>query len=284
MQDCIESDAYGNLLQHGQGSKRIYLMRLHTLPSATWPQELRDRAEQAGYSKIFAKVPEEVVKLFIAQGFEEEARIPDFYKGKGAACFLSAYLEEERRQEAQQEAMVAIVEQARHKAAKASPQPVLETPYQVYSCTPEEVQEMAALYREVFPSYPFPIHDPKYLLETMQSHVDYLAITGAGKLLALASAEQDFSSSTAEMTDFATLPGWTGKGFARVLLAHLEKKIQHQGIQTAYTIGRAISPGMNIVFAQAGYIFSGRLKNNTNISGQIESMNVWYKGLQGNKA
>jgi hypothetical protein len=36
---------------------------------------------------------------------------------------------------------------------------------------------------------------------------------------------------------------------------------------------------MNITFAKLGYRYGGRLINNTNISGSIESMNVWYKSL-----
>jgi hypothetical protein len=36
---------------------------------------------------------------------------------------------------------------------------------------------------------------------------------------------------------------------------------------------------MNATFAKAGYSFGGTLINNTNISGDIESMNVWYKNL-----
>jgi hypothetical protein len=36
---------------------------------------------------------------------------------------------------------------------------------------------------------------------------------------------------------------------------------------------------MNITFAKNGYEYAGTLKNNTNISGNIESMNVWYKHL-----
>jgi len=52
-----------------------------------------------------------------------------------------------------------------------------------------------------------------------------------------------------------------------------------RGIKTAYTIARAASPGMNITFGRAGYAFSGRLKNNTQIAGDLESMNVWHKPL-----
>jgi len=50
-------------------------------------------------------------------------------------------------------------------------------------------------------------------------------------------------------------------------------------MQRAYTIARALSAGMNVTFARAGYDYGGTLTNNTNICGQIESMNVWYKPL-----
>jgi hypothetical protein len=36
---------------------------------------------------------------------------------------------------------------------------------------------------------------------------------------------------------------------------------------------------MNSTFASAGYLFGGMLPNNTNISGSMESMNIWYKKL-----
>ncbi len=37
--------------------------------------------------------------------------------------------------------------------------------------------------------------------------------------------------------------------------------------------------GMNITFAKTGYTYAGTLINNTNISGRLESMNVWYKHI-----
>ena len=36
---------------------------------------------------------------------------------------------------------------------------------------------------------------------------------------------------------------------------------------------------MNITFAKLGYDFGGTLTRNTQISGDLESMNVWYKPL-----
>ena len=52
-----------------------------------------------------------------------------------------------------------------------------------------------------------------------------------------------------------------------------------KGFSTTYTIARSLSLGMNLTFAKGGYSFAGTLVNNTQISGQIESMNVWYKHL-----
>jgi hypothetical protein len=54
-----------------------------------------------------------------------------------------------------------------------------------------------------------------------------------------------------------------------------------RNMKTPYTIARSASPGMNVTFVKSGYRYGGRVINNTNISGRIESMNVWYKHLAG---
>ena len=59
----------------------------------------------------------------------------------------------------------------------------------------------------------------------------------------------------------------------------MDHAARERGHRVAYTIARALSFGMNITFARRGYLFAGTLVNNTNISGRIESMNVWYKRL-----
>jgi hypothetical protein len=63
-------------------------------------------------------------------------------------------------------------------------------------------------------------------------------------------------------------------------LHRMEQDMKQRGYLTSYTIARSRSVGMNITFAKLEYIYAGTLINNTNISGQIESMNVWYKHLQ----
>ena len=81
------------------------------------------------------------------------------------------------------------------------------------------------------------------------------------------------------MTDFAVLEKYRGNNLACHLLGAMEEKLPELGVKTAFTIARAKSFGMNITFAKSGYTYSGTLVNNTDISGQIESMNVWYKNI-----
>ena len=37
--------------------------------------------------------------------------------------------------------------------------------------------------------------------------------------------------------------------------------------------------GMNISFSKMGYLYSGTVINNANISGDMESLNIWHKDL-----
>jgi putative beta-lysine N-acetyltransferase len=276
-QDKIE-EYKGCVIQHGHYNDRIYLMKTTQIPSAELPYELIDLAKTNRYSKIFARLPENVSKSFFNAGFLEEARIPAFFLGKEAAVFMEFYLNAERIKEANVDKMKDILKIALGKRATNKVQP-LENRFVLRKCNKTDVSVMAKIYREIFSSYPFPIHNPDYLLKTMQSHIDYFGIETDGRLVAVSSAEIDKETYSAEMTDFATLPDWRGNNFCQHLLARMENEMKKKNIKTAYTIARAMSPGMNVTFSKAGYQFSGRLKNNTNISGRIESMNVWYKAL-----
>ena len=268
----------GNIIQHGLYNDRIYLIKLASEVPRTFPGELIEVAEKKGYSKIFAKVPECQADVFSTAGFKEEARIPGFYDGKTAAVFTVFYLNDKRAKESEISRLEEILRIALDKNVDYSPrQPADELSLRI--CNEADVGAMADIYRTVFPSYPFPIHDSDYIKETMNSHVDYFGIETNGQLVAISSAEMDKQSSNVEMTDFATLSEYRGNGFAQLLLSRMEYEMKANGLKTAYTIARAMSVGMNVTFKKSGYQFGGRLKNNTNISGQIESMNVWYKRI-----
>jgi putative beta-lysine N-acetyltransferase len=235
------------------------------------------KAADEGHSKIFAKIPESAIKSFLEAGFRKEARVPGFFDGREAAAFMGYYLDPERRREADPGTLDDILELSRKQPASVITPP--ENGASLGTCSAGDAEEMADIYRKVFPTYPFPIHDPGYLRETMESHVIYFGATARGRLVALSSSEMDMDAKNVEMTDFATLPDWRGNRLGIHLLTLMEKAVMAKRIKTAYTIARAASPGMNITFARLGYQYGGRLVNNTNISGRIESMSIWYKSI-----
>jgi len=276
--DIIEQRSKATL-QHGPLSQRIYLMKLGTAEPISLMGELKALAQKNDYTKIFAKVPQSKVKAFLDEGYLMEAQIPDFFKGQDAACFLAYYLDQARqipRSIKELESVLALAQGNQ----RPSPTPMQSNPsLTLRPCTAQDAPAMSQLYKQVFPSYPFPIDDPGYIRKTMKTHIQYYAFESKGQLVALSSAEMDQTQQNVEMTDFATLPRWRGKGLAVQLLTFMETQMKAQGMTTAYTIARAISAGMNITFARMGYNYNGRLINNTHISGQIESMNVWSKPL-----
>jgi putative beta-lysine N-acetyltransferase len=269
-----------SVIQHGPYSNRVYLMKLDRRDLPGIVQQLDDLAHRQRYTKLFAKIPADTAADFIAHDYRQEALIPGFYRGKKDALFLGKYLDPERARTNRRETLANVLGIAHDKAEPEDTETIPPEDLKLIRCGPEQTEEMSRLYREVFPSYPFPIHDPAYLRSTMASHVDYFGIIEHGRLTALSSAEMDHSASNVEMTDFATHPSHRGQGLARCLLQAMDTAMTERGLHTAYTIARAMSPGMNISFAQLGYHYSGTLIKNTQISGAIESMNVWYKALR----
>ncbi|MFC1537779.1 putative beta-lysine N-acetyltransferase [Gemmatimonadota bacterium] len=268
-----------SIFQHGPYNDRIYLMKLGKGDAINLVKEFESLSKENGYSKISAKVPVEQMSVFEDNGYQLEASIPGFFNSKGDVAFLSKFLKKARQTENSPDEIKANLALANEKAADGY-NPVDLSPLNVgVASQADDAEQMSLVYKEVFKTYPFPIHDTAYLRETMASHVRYFYVREGRKFIALSSAEMDVDSQNVEMTDFATLPSYRGRGLAVSLLDKMEAAMKRQGMHTAYTIARSLSAGMNITFAKLGYVFAGTLTNNTNISGKIESMNVWYKHL-----
>jgi putative beta-lysine N-acetyltransferase len=280
MFDTIEKIDH-SVVQHGPNSDRIYLMKLSDQDLPDLLDKLDRLAEQQDYSKIFAKAPLPVKEMFASHDYVEEASVPGFYKGQTDGVFLAKYIDPQREREPAQKKIEHIIDLSEEKAKQAEPE-IPDGPLTIRPLEESDADALAEVYQEVFESYPFPIHEPDYLLETMASHVAYFGAFDENRLVAAGSAEIDSEAQNAEMTDFATLPDYRGQGLAQQLLVTMEQHMRNRGIKTGYTIARALSAGMNITFAKHGYQFAGTLTNNTHICGGIESMNVWYKSLSGN--
>ncbi|MDD2335341.1 MAG: putative beta-lysine N-acetyltransferase [Geobacteraceae bacterium] len=277
MNDSLET--FGrSLIHHGSYNDRAYLMKLHEEDSSEIVRSLDTLASSRGYSKIFAKVPAWAREKFLVDGYAEEARIPGFYPGGEDVCFMGKYFTETRVREQEPQLVYDVIAAAETTTVISSPTP-LPSGFSARIAEEADVEEMAKIYCEVFASYPFPIHDPAFLRAAMEDSTIFFGIWNGATIAALSSAEMDVDSASVEMTDFATSPVYRGNGFALFLLRKMEEAVKARGIRALFTIARAYSYGMNITFARNGYCYGGTLTNNTNISGRLESMNVWYKIL-----
>lgn len=263
-------------LQHGPYNRRIYLMKLDPRDLPDIPVRLETLAQQKGYDKILAKVQRKHREYFASCGFNEEAAVPEYFKDGDDALFMAKYLSARRRKREDADTVKEILSLCRQKSSRRGARKEKESPV-VHDCRPADAKEMSRLFHAVFQTYPFPVFDPGFLVNCMNSHTRYFCIRRKGQMTAVSAAEIDANNHSAEMTDFATLAKHRSHGLAGYLLARMEQSMMQQGITTLFSIARALSPAMNITFAKFGYTYGGTLVNNTNISGRIESMNIWYK-------
>lgn len=267
-----------SLIQHGPNNDRVYLMKLAEKDSPEIIDKLHDLSVVKQYTKIFAKVPEKMVDDFLDNDFKREATIPQFYKGKESAHFVSrfmgaarSFLSFNKKQKIKKNIEVAMQKRDENNLQKpdADFRPLEH----------EDAEQLVALYEKAFKVYPFPIFDEQYIKDTMDKNIDYFGAFVDNKLVAASSAEKDLENKNAEMTDFATLPRHRGKNLSYFLLKEMEKEMVAQDFKTLFTIARSASIGMNATFARQDYEYAGTLVNNTYIGEDIESMNVWYKHL-----
>lgn len=279
MNDAIMTLGH-SVLQHGKYNDRIYLMKLSKDDLSTIADRLDKLALSEGYSRIIAKVPAYAEAEFADNGYSVEARIPKFYNGGENLYFMGKYFSELRKRQNNPEKIKDVLKVAESKVPKRKTGAVALAPGFDYGvCGKSDAVQITDVYKTVFETYPFPIHDPEYIARTMDENFIYFSIRKNGKIVALSSSEMDASSKTVEMTDFATLPEHQKGGFAIYLLQRMEDEMRKLEMKTAYTIARAVSYGINVIFAKMGYKYGGTLTNNTNISGSLESMNIWYKPM-----
>jgi lysine 2,3-aminomutase len=279
MQDKIEKIGE-SIIQHGTYNNRIYLMKLNRGDIPRLINRLNELSEKEKYAKIFGKIFPDALPFFKADGYEIEAFIPNFYRNSEDCLFVSKFLNDQKNSHFENELndflslLLPVKNQTQGYRFKHS------LKYMLAQLGKEDAKQIASLFKEVFKSYPFPIFDAGYILRTMEKDkTQYFGVWHNSKLIGVSSAEIDVINKNAEMTDFAVLPAYRGQNLAFRLLLTMEQKMKIANIKTAYTIARLKELGMNKTFLKSGYKYSGTLLNNTNIGGQIESMNIFYKHL-----
>jgi len=219
--DTIEKKG-DSLIQHGKHSDRVYLMKLVLSDMPKILDDIDSLAITHNYSKAFVKVPDSVSNQFESRGYEKEATIPYFYHGEVSGVFLSKYYAKSRKHDKHTQEIAKTIALTKDRTRNNEKKIFSKPEYSIALATTKDVNEMSEVYKRIFPSYPFPIHDPKYLHDTMQSHIDYFLVHHKKDIIALSSAEMDKNSLNVEMTDFATLPEYRRQGIAQWLLSEME--------------------------------------------------------------
>ncbi|NDV23820.1 putative beta-lysine N-acetyltransferase [Desulfovibrio sp. JC022] len=264
-------------VQMGAYNDRIYLMSLAAEDGPEIVDELISMAVTEDLSKIFAKVPKSQVLPFLSCGFEKEAQVPGMFSSDDGV-FLSFYRYMWRKEQSDRQELDRVISVAESKKGKGNSS-TLSSSLLMRRLGTEDAHALAQLYGQTFKTYPFPITDPDFICQEMRDGVRFMGVYKGDSLVGAASAEVAADGNSAEMTDFAVNPDYRKAGIAGTLLRSLEDDCSKSGIKCFFTIARACSYGINSLFSKGDYEFSGRLLNNTNISGSLESMNVWYKVL-----
>ncbi|TIH20237.1 putative beta-lysine N-acetyltransferase [Marinifilum sp. JC120] len=266
-------------VQIGPFNDRIYLMSLapEDCEGINLVDVLINAAVREDLSKIFVKVPEYHSLPFLSCGFEKEAHVPGMF-GDSDGFFLSFYRHQWRKEQGNRDELDHVLSVAESKKGKGNIS-TLPRSLLMRRLGPEDAHALAHLYGQTFKTYPFPITDPEFICQEMGAGVRFMGVYEGDSLVGAASAEVAADGNSAEMTDFAVNPDYRKAGIAGALLRSLEDDCSKSGIKCFFTIARACSYGINSLFSKGDYGYSGRLINNTNISGSLESMNVWYKVL-----
>ena len=258
-------------MHHGPLNDRVYLMKLDPNDMPGLARMLLLLAKREGRGKVLAKVPEGHKQVFLDQEYVIEATVPGMMGGEDGH-FMSFFINRGRARGPTEKERQII-----QKSASSKKRP--KKTHEVVELGAKDAREMARLMEEVFPSYPFPMSNPDYILHCMSNDVSYFGIKKKGKLVAMGAAEMDCSNGCVEMTDLATRQTHRGMGMSSSLLMHMEEEMRAKGYKVGYTIARSASMGINMVFARDGYGFCGTLSCNTNISGSMENMNIWAKNF-----
>jgi putative beta-lysine N-acetyltransferase len=214
---------------------------------------------------------------FIDHGFLLEGRISGFFRGETADCF--SYFFDQQRAKSD---FLSKEDDVISYCADIDPEGDLpeDSDTELRTAHKEDADEIAGLFREVFPLYPTPMDEPEYIKKIMDQDVLFKVMEKEGMPVSVASADMNPQFLHAEITDCATLISSRGKGYLNQLVVSLENDLRTLGYITAFSLSRARLFGINVVLSKRGYEYSGRHINNCRIMNGFEDMNIWVKRLK----
>ncbi|SDY89963.1 putative beta-lysine N-acetyltransferase [Evansella caseinilytica] len=238
-------------------------------------EEMADSYSSDARGKIVVYTREEGVEKLRACAFHLEAELSGFFHGE-KACILTKYASECRWQSKtakQNQEVLSLV------LRDQKTLPVEPGVHQIELLSNEDAEELALLYRKVFPVYPTNIFSSDLLLQAKNADYVFAVVKDNGKIIGAASA-MDSGYGSAEITDCAVQPDYRGRNLLNYLIHFLEAELKKRGVYYTYSMTRSTSVGMNMTVKRLGYRYEGTLTNNCVISTGFEDMNVWSKSLK----
>lgn len=273
----ISGEGYTYSAFFSKRNSRIRVVSYETGNHAAMVHSLKTHGLQQQSGKIFLKTPFADADAFKMCGLTEEAVIKGYYSGQNAMV-LSFFADEQRMLPVPETGRrEQIITSAGQHPGNATNEMKLQDGFHCRIAAASDARELAQVFGRNFESYPFPVFDPEFILEGMKNNVVYMLVVRGEQIAAVASAETIPRLCNAEMTDFATMPEFRGKGLGTILLHALEQQMTKMGIHHCYTLCRAGSPSINRIFGKAGYSYTGTLVQNCHIGGKFEDMNCWCK-------
>jgi len=256
-------------------NKRIRVIDYQAEATEDMVKFLDNLAQKNEFGKVFIKARPDDWEKLLPYGFVLEGVFKYYFNGEHAYC-LSKFYTQERRVSMSFDKETEIMEVV-SKVNPETDRPKLDPDFHLREAREGDIPEISALYKRVFKTYPLPLNQPQYVEQLMDDDYLFMVITHGDKIISSASADINYKLSNAEITDCASMPEYRGKGLMFTIIAAMEEELNDRGIESLYSLARALSPGINTVFKKLGYTFTGRLINNCNIFGNFEDMNLWVK-------
>lgn len=236
-------------------------------------QALRQEAEARGAGRVVVMAEVELKEGLEASGFLCEAVVPGFYRGHDDCAVMGLALDAARARPCDAEALRRVDAILSARAELPSPVPEVETSLASVADAPG----IAELLGASFEHYPTPSSDVAYIAGAIDRGIPFRFIREGGEIVACASADLIPCARTAELTDCATRSDMRGRGLMRALLSDLVKDLDAMDYPTAFTLARAVEPGINLAFQSLGFERHGRMTRSCRIGGGLEDMNVWSR-------
>ncbi len=277
-EEYIELDYWVKRVKYEPFSKRMKVYQFPDKPETSrFINELKELGEKNSCNKIMLYIKDSEKKRINEKSFDKEGLIKGFFNGETAYIY-TLFLNSNKKNSTllkEEEKIFDIAKDYKKHEGEA----FVSKEYYTRLASKADAHKMSSFYEGIFETYPTPINDPEFIQECMDNDVYFTVIEHNGEIVSACSAEIMNEFKAAEIADCGTLVEHQGNNLLSYQFTYLEKFMKAKGIKTLFSYSRSLSIGMNLVNKKQGFTYGGRLKQNSNICGKIENMNVWYKNL-----